>query len=135
ADRYVNSELNSAGALYRSALLAAVGGYFVLRAQPAFREKFPADYPTALVGSLIMIATLAVGPFSSVIADRFGYYVTPIQIMIMARLPYVVSATPTGRLIAAAPYAGLAAVLVYWAGNSRHFQLCYLPYQSWLSWP
>ena len=115
-------------------MLAAVGGYFLLMLRQPYRERFPGDYDIALIGSWIMVATLALVPVSSVISDRFGYYVTPIQLMIMARLPYLVSRGGQGQLISAAPYLGLGIVLIYWTQNSKLFNQCYLPYRTWLSW-
>ena len=81
-----------------------------------------------------MVGTLAVLPISSVISDRFGYYVTPIQLMILARLPYLVRPGPQGQLISMAPYLGLGLVLLVWTQKSKHFNQCYLPYKTWLDW-
>ncbi len=134
ADRYVNTGIDARGAIFRSAMLAMVGGYFLIALKRKYKERFPTDYNVALIGSWVMIGTLAILPFSSVISDRFGYYITPIQLMIMARLPYLVPRGPQGSLIAACPYLALGLVLLVWTANSSHFQQCYLPYQTWLSW-
>lgn len=133
-DRYVGTGIDAAGALYRSGMLAMVGGYFLLYLRPVYRERFPRDYTVALIGAWIMVGTLAVLPVSSVISDRFGYYVTPIQIMIMARLPYLARSRADARLMGVAPYALLGLVLIVWTTNSALFQACYLPYQTWASW-
>lgn len=134
ADRYVGTGIDAAGGLYRAGMLAVVGAFFLIALRRPYQERFPGDYQLALIGAWIMVATLAILPISSVISDRFGYYITPVQLMIMARLPYLVPNTSKGRFIAAAPYAGLALVLLVWTANSYHFQQCYLPYQTWLSW-
>jgi hypothetical protein len=133
SERYVGSGVDAAGALYRSGMLAAVGGYFLLALTPVWRDRFSADYQLALIGCWIMLGTLAVVPFSSVISDRFGYYVTPIQLMIMARIPYLVE----GRdrlLFSVTPYAALGLALVIWTSYSTLFAQCYLPYKTWLDW-
>jgi hypothetical protein len=133
ADRYVGTGVVAAGALYRSGMLAAVGGYFLLTLKNAYRERYPADYQLTLLGSWIMLASLVMVPISSVISDRFGYYVTPIQLMIMARIPYLVSAR-NRVFLSAAPYAVLGLALIVWTNFSALFVQCYLPYQTWLHW-
>jgi hypothetical protein len=132
ADRYIGTGIDAAGGLYRAAMLAIVGAYFLLVLRQAFRKRFPADYQLTLIGAWIMLGTLAILPLSSVMSDRFGYYVTPIQLVILARLPYRVRSQ--GHLITLAPYAALGLMLVVWTTSSAMFQQCYLPYQSWLSW-
>jgi hypothetical protein len=133
ADRYVDTRIDAAGAIFRSGMLAAVGIFFFLVLRRPYRERFPKDYPIVLIGAVIMIATLPLVAVSSVISDRFGYYVTPIQLIILARIPYLVE----GRnkiVFSAAPYLVLGLVLFVWAENSRLFNLCYVPYKTWLSW-
>lgn len=134
SDRYVATDIDAKGAIFRSAMLAAVGAYFLFALKQPWRERFPTDYKLALIGSWVMLGTLALVPLSTVISDRFGYYVTPIQIMIMARLPYLTRPGQQSQLIAAAPYLALGLVLLVWAANSEMFQQCYLPYRTWLSW-
>ena len=132
SDRYVGTEVDAKGAIYRSAMLAAVGGYFLLRLRRSYQERFPTDYKLVLIGSWVMLGTLALMPLSSVMSDRFGYYVTPIQIIIMARLPHLTPAGQQTQMIAAAPYLALGLVLIVWTVNSQLFHQCYLPYQTWL---
>jgi hypothetical protein len=123
----------AAGALYRSGMLAAVGAFFLLALRRTYLERFPADYQLALIGAWFMLGTLAIVPISSVISDRFGYYVTPIQLMIMARIPYLVEGRDRA-ILSAAPYAALGFMLVVWTSFSALFNQCYLPYQTWLDW-
>lgn len=80
-----------------------------------------------------MLATFPVVFVSTVIADRFGYYVTPIQLMILARIPYLVKGR-SAVLLSVSPYAALGVVLLVWTSFSQHFQKCYVPYRTWLSW-
>ena len=133
AERYVDTGVDAAGAIYRSGMLAATALlFFFLLSQP-FRAKFPWEYQLVQIGAWIMLATFPVVFVSTVIADRFGYYVTPIQLMILARIPYLVK----GRLavlLSVSPYAALGVVLLVWTSFSQHFQKCYVPYRTWLSW-
>lgn len=134
ADRYIDTGIDAAGGLYRGAMLAVVGAYFLLFLQRTNSERFPADHQMLVIGAWIMIGALVILPVSSVMSDRFGYYVTPIQLVIMARLPYLVRAREHVRLIALSPYLMLGLMLLVWTTNSYHFNHCYVPYQSWLSW-
>jgi EpsG family len=133
SDRYVGTGVDAAGALYRSGMLAAVGAFFLLALRRTYLERFPADYQLALIGAWMMLGTLAVVPISSVISDRFGYYLAPIQLMIMARIPYLVEGRDRA-ILSAAPYAALGLALVVWTSFSALFNQCYLPYQTWLDW-
>jgi hypothetical protein len=132
-DRYVGTGVDAAGALYRSGMLAAVGAFFLLALRRTYLERFPADYRLALIGAWMMLGTLAVVPISSVISDRFGYYLTPIQLMIMARIPYLVEGRDRA-ILSASPYAALGLALAVWTAFSALFNQCYLPYQTWLDW-
>ena len=78
-----------------------------------------------------MMAMLVLVPISSVIGDRLGYYLIPIQTMIFTRLPSL----PLGankRLLVVAPYVALFVVLATWTTFSLLFDRCYVPYQTWL---
>ncbi|NBB99157.1 MAG: EpsG family protein, partial [Alphaproteobacteria bacterium] len=70
-------------------------------------------------------------PVSTVIGDRFGYYLIPIQAMIFARIPFLQFRT-NAALHAALPYLGLLLVFTVWTQLSWHFQQCYIPYQTWI---
>lgn len=132
-DRYVGTGIDAAGAVYRSGMLAATAALFFLVLRRPFHRWFSAEYQLALIGTWIMLATLPMAFVSSVISDRFGYYITPIQLMILARIPYLVRG-PSALLLSASPYAALGLMLVVWTNLSWHFQQCYVPYQTWLSW-
>lgn len=133
AERYVDTGVDAAGAIYRSGMFAATALlFFFLLSQP-FRAKFPWEYQLVQIGAWIMLATFPVVFVSTVIADRFGYYVTPIQLMILARIPYLVKGR-SAVLLSVSPYAALGVVLLVWTSFSQHFQKCYVPYRTWLSW-
>jgi EpsG family len=133
SDRYVGTGVDAVGAIYRSGMLAAVGAFFLLALRRTYLERFPADYQLALIGAWFMLGTLVLAPISSVISDRFGYYVMPIQLMIMARMPYLVEGRDR-TILSAAPYAALGLTLIVWTSSSALFNQCYLPYQTWLDW-
>lgn len=131
SSRYINTGIDSAGAIFRVGLLAVSGLTFFLFFSNRWKRWFPDDYKLAGIGSILMMAMLVLVPASSVIGDRFGYYLIPIQAMIFARIPFL----PLGRqtpYFSATPYLALAGVFAVWSLNSYHFQLCYVPYQTWL---
>jgi len=78
-----------------------------------------------------MALALLLLPVSSVIADRFSYYLIPIQTMIFARLPFL-PFRQNAAFHAALPYVGLLLVFTVWSQLSGHFRECYIPYQTWL---
>ena len=94
-------------------------------------SSFPEDYKLACLGALMMLVMLPVVSFSTVIGDRFGYYLIPIQTMIFARFPFL-NLGRSSNAKAAMPYLGLLLVFTVWASFSSLFQQCYLPYNSWL---
>jgi len=75
-----------------------------------------------------MIATFPVSLYSSVIGDRFAYYLVPIQLLFLARLPFL---RPGSRIVALVPYIAGAVYLAVWTQTSALFEKCYLPYKFW----
>ncbi len=130
-DRYIVNEVDAFGAAFRVAILALSGLFFFMFLRKPWAHASLGDYKMALVGALGMLAVGMLLPVSTVIGDRIAYYLIPLQSMIFARIPYL--SIPRSRaLYAALPYLGLMLVFTVWTLNSRHFQQCYLPYQSWL---
>lgn len=129
--RYVDSNIDAFGAAYRTGtlFLSAIFFYWFLRRQ--WKVAFPFDYKLASLGALMMLAVFPLTAVSSVIADRLGYYFIPLQAMIFARTPFLVHRSQS-RILTAAPYLGLALVLLVWTATSWHFSLCYIPYKTWL---
>ncbi len=58
AGRYVGTGVDAKGGLYRAAMLAAVGGYFLLKLRRSWLQRFPADYQLVLIGSWVMLGLL-----------------------------------------------------------------------------
>ncbi|MDC1150376.1 EpsG family protein [Gammaproteobacteria bacterium] len=126
--RYIQGGSEAAGAAFRLGILTLSGAYFLLRLAPTWRKQFPHDYKLVLMGSWMMVSFFVLFFVSSVIGDRFGYYLIPIQAMIFSRIPYL----KLGRLRqihAFAPYVGLTLVFIVWTMTSWHFSQCYIPYK------
>src|SRR5262249_44930133 len=136
SERYVDVESEhymgkeAAGAIFRSGLLALTGAVFILFLSHRWKTSSPRDHMLVLVGAYLMVAVLPLSVFSSVTGDRFGYYLNPIQLIILARLPELFKKwKPLG--LATAPYVASGIVLFTWTYFSQLFQLCYVPYKFW----
>jgi hypothetical protein len=129
--RYVDTGIDAAGAAFRTGLLFVTAIFFFLLLRKRWAAVFPKDYKLVFIGSLTMMALIVVLPISSVISDRLGYYLIPIQAMIFARVPFL-PIRANRQLLIAAPYLGLLLVFAVWTVWSWHFQQCYVPYQTWL---
>jgi hypothetical protein len=130
SQRYVGTEIDAAGAVFRAGLLAIAGAVFLRFLNAKWKTEFPRDHKLVLLSSYLMVIMLPAALFSSVIGDRFGYYLNPTQLIILARLPFLAG----GRhsiLIFLAPYAALGLVLLVWTQTSTMFSICYEPYRLW----
>lgn len=125
--RYVTGGGDAAGAVFRLGILLLSGLFFLFSVAPKWRVQFPDDYKLVLIGAWMMTGFFSLYFVSSVIGDRFGYYLIPLQAMIFARLPYLNMGRST-QFIAVLPYMLLTLVFLVWTQKSRHFNDCYIPY-------
>lgn len=131
SERYIGTGLDAAGAVFRLGILGLTSLYFFLFLRKKWMHTFPKDYALASIGAIGMVLAFLLVTISSVIGDRFGYYLIPIQTMMFARLPYL-RFRMNRTLHSAWPYLLLLFVFTVWSQLSWHFQACYIPYQSWL---
>ena len=127
--RYVGGE-DASGAAFRLGTLLVTGLYFQRVLKRRWAISSPEDYPLINLMSWGMIAVIAIVPFSSVIGDRYGYYLMPLQASILARIPFLNLKSATLHRLA--PYGGLLLFLLGWTLNSTLFNVCFVPYQTWL---
>lgn len=104
--RYIDGGGDAFGAVFRIALLSLSGMAFFLFLRKAWRREFPDDYQFVALGAVGMMLMGALLPVSTIIADRLGYYLIPVQAMIFARIPWMQSLS-SRPLLAAVPYLGL----------------------------
>jgi hypothetical protein len=126
--RYVGTHLDAAGAIFRAGLLLAAGLFYLTMASKPWRLAFPNDYKLMMIGAWMMLVPFGLVGISTVIADRFGYYLMPLQIVMFARIPYLpgICKNAVYRWF---PYAILTATFVIWTNSSVLFKRCYTPYQ------
>ena len=128
---YVGSGREAYGAAFRVIFLALSGCYFLLCVKKKWQEHSPKDYSVVSIGSIAMILLAFLIPISTIIGDRFAYYLIPIQAMIFARIPYLPFKF-NHSLHSALPYLGLIIIFIVWTQTSWMFELCYVPYNSWI---
>jgi len=129
--RYLETELDAAGAIFRVGLLGLSALYFFIFLRKKWRRTWPQDYSLVVIGAIGMALMILLIPVSSVVGDRFSYYLVPIQTMIFARfsfLPFRANAA----LHSALPYLILVLIFTVWTQMSGIFDRCYNPYQTWL---
>lgn len=130
-DRYIESSNMAHGAVFRLATLSITGLLFFLLARRPWSRHFAGDYKFASLGALMMLAIFPMAFYSSIASDRFGYYLMPIQLMILARLPQLFRVHGSAALYLS-PYLAMGLVFLVWTQLSWHFDQCYQPYRSWL---
>lgn len=128
---YVGSGREAYGAAFRVIFLALSGCYFLLCVKKKWQQNFPKDYSIVSIGSIAMILLAFLTPISTIIVDRFGYYLIPIQAMIFSRIPYLPFKL-NHSLHSTLPYIGLLVIFLVWTQTSWMFKLCYVPYNSWI---
>lgn len=130
SQRYIGTASDAAGAPLRSGLLALTGVAFLWFLNRKWKAQSIRDYKLVKISSYMMTATLPLSLFSSVSGDRIGFYLYPVQLVVLARLPLVVHGQYS-TAVAFAPYAAGAFFLIIWTQLSSLFERCYLPYQIW----
>ncbi len=131
-ERYTGEDASSAaGAPVRLAVAAITGLFYLFFLRPKWKAVLPGDSAIITIFALAMIASPALIPVSSIIADRLGYYLMIPQIVILASIPYFLRgrALLASQLFAFGLMAGYIAV---WILLSSLFVQCYVPYQTWL---
>ena len=129
SDSYTGaSSVVASGAPFRTGLMALTGAWFLWRFRRDWQVRSTHDYKLVWLGSIIMIATFPISLYSSVIGDRFAYYLVPIQLVFLTRLPFLKPGDPIVPLL---PYIAATVYLAVWTQSSALFEKCYLPYNFW----
>ena len=116
------------GAPFRTGILALTGAWFLWSFRRDWQIRSIHDYKLVWFASIAMIAIFPISLYASVIGDRFGYYLVPIQLVFLARLPFLGPRRPIVPMI---PYIVGAVYLAVWTQTSALFEKCYLPYDFW----
>jgi hypothetical protein len=122
---------DAAGAPFRTGALAAGGLIFIFFLKERWRQNSPADFNLMLIGAVLLTAAFPIALASSVIGDRVGYYFSIFQMIILARIPYMIR----NPMLHPAPYLAAGAMLTVWIQSSSLFRVCYMPYSNLLLVP
>jgi len=128
--RYLGTAIEAAGAPFRAGLIALTGVLFLWLLDRKWSKWYVRDYKLVKVSSYLMLAVFPVALLTSVGGDRFGYYLASIQLVVLARLPFLLNGSYR-NLVAIAPYVVFGATLLTWTWLSWLFEKCYVPYQAW----
>jgi hypothetical protein len=134
SDRYVEQtygENSSGGAWFRYTLILIPFLLFEWKAK-LVEQTFPKLYPLLRVFALITFAMAAVGLVSTVALHRLVFYAMPISIMAFICVSQVLAHERKNPVMWFLPYVFYGAYMLSWFKLSRHADLCYVPYQSWL---
>ena len=130
--RYLDTEYEAAGAVYRLGSLLISSIVFFLFFKNKIKALFQKEYSILVLGFLIAVACFFMIPFSSTIADRFGYYLIPLQAMFFAQIPYLKNLRYK-FMWTAFPYILVSVIFMGWVSLSALFDICYDPYLNYIT--
>jgi hypothetical protein len=128
---YVNSGIEAEGGRFRALPIAATGLVFLLWLRVTWKNKYPQDYMRMLIFSFGFVLVLPLVFYSSVMGDRFGYYLMPLAYLAQARA-YKLFHGKVAFPIFFVPQLIDVVYLLAWCLSSWIFSFCYVPYQTWL---
>jgi hypothetical protein len=131
SELYVTSGVEAGGGRYRAIPIFLAGVWFVASLRKKWSVVFPQDYNLVSLLSIALLLVLPLGLYSTVMGDRFGYYLMPIEYLVFARGQFLV---PSQERVLAflGPLAIGVVYLVAWWNLSVLATDCYFPYQTWL---
>jgi hypothetical protein len=129
--RYGEGDVESFGAAFRAALVGITAVFFEIL-HGRYKQAYPHDYALMRLFSLFSVAVAGLVFVSSIAAHRLGYYVMPVHILMLLRLPRILN--PSGRdvILQAMPFLAYGLYIAVWFSMSRHAASCYVPYESYL---
>lgn len=134
-DRYVDQiygEYESGGAVYRYLMVllpVIMFGWYRRRIQ----RIYPRLFETMKVFALMIVALAGVGIISTVALHRLTFYMMPMGMFILWIVSTaIVYPNRASRKLIWGPVVLLGAYLVVWFSTSRHANVCFTPYESFL---
>ncbi len=127
--RYIESDRSAQGAIFRLSLLILTGLGFFLLLSRRWANLFPESQKFIGLTAGAMVALAGLMLVSSVVADRFGYYLIIPALMIYSALPHLYSRGQM-NLVKLAPFVALLVVFIGWTQLSGHYAACYDPYTT-----
>lgn len=131
ADRYIEGNVTSGGAIIRYALILIPVPIFIFF-RSKVKQAFPEVYPLLKLFALVILALAPLVVLSSIALHRLNYYVMPASVLLFVY---------TGAMVFRRDQKALGhflAVLTYglysfsWFLTSKHAYGCYIPYENTL---
>ncbi|PLX78006.1 MAG: EpsG family protein [Desulfuromonas sp.] len=126
---YVEAQMVSQGAKVRVAM-NLVPGMLLLCFHKRWKELYP-NYQFWMVLAVGSVASMVVVNFASTAVDRMALYLTPLQVVVFARLPSLLRGQLSPNVVTVGIIVGYALVLFVWLNYAIHAKY-WLPYQNWL---
>jgi len=124
--RYMDSEMDSTGAIFRLGIMVLTSLYFFVFLKTRWKRYYPEDYQLILMGAIATLLCFCFLALSTTAADRLGYYLIPFQLIILARIQFFPS--KYRRLATIFPFLLIMSTFFIWAEFSSFFNSCYSPY-------
>ena len=126
---YVEAQMVSQGARVRVAM-NLVPGVLLLCFHKRWKELYP-NYRFWMVLAVGAVISTILVSFSSTAIDRMALYLTPLQVVVFARLPTLLRQQLSPNVLTVGIILGYALVLFVWLNYAIHARY-WLPYQNWL---
>lgn len=126
---YVEAQMESSGAQIRVAMNLVPALLFLL-----YRKRWRELYGNSafwLILSLGAVVSVFLVGFASTAVDRISLYFTPLQIVVLARLPELMEKHFSQQTVAITVLLVYGLVLYVWLNFATHAQY-WLPYRNWL---
>lgn len=126
-DSYVTVQMESQGAMIRVVMNFIPAVIFLLY-RKQWKQQFN-DYPFWAMITLGALASVILVSFASTAVDRIALYFTPIQVVVYARLPYLLRDKFDPKTVTFGILAFYLLVLYVWLNYATH-SVYWLPYQN-----
>jgi len=127
----VYGENSSSGALLRYGL-AALPFLFLVKYRNKVKSAHPQIFNLMWVFSFICFVMLPLAFLSTVALHRMVYYILPVSSLALISVASVVFAQRDRQMASYFPILLYGSYIVVWFSLSRHANLCYTPYDSYL---
>ncbi len=124
---YVEQQMESQGAMIR-VFMNLVPSLLLLLYWKQWKARFPNPW-FWLVLAMGSIVSVALVDFASTAVDRVALYLTPIQVAVFSRLPFLARKDLSPQTATLGIVLGYAAVLYVWLNYATHSKY-WLPYQN-----
>ena len=124
---YVEANMQSEGALIR-VLMNLVPSFLLLFYWQKWKPRFPGGQFWIWMAIASIVSVLLVN-FASTAVDRVALYLTPVQVAVFSRLPFMIKRQADPEMVTLFILLGYASVLYVWLNYATHARF-WIPYQN-----